>query len=370
MRHRTNGESGKAYALVLAAVVSGTLLGCGLTELRVRIESDIDDLMSTETMRTIEDIESAAPELIVEGPDGPFKDELRRALVESKVGREGRVHLSFSEDLQSGSRKRSVKVKAIAHWVSFPRLSKFRGTFNAEITAEGGSSGSLDADIGRSVGDEIGQWLLRSRPEGPRDRGEAPGKAVSVELNSNQTCVLFEDGDVHCFGPTASALASVSGLEDAVEQSGPGCARTRDGRVMCWDLSNPNLLLQAEPACGITKASAIGGSRSAGCAIVDGDRVTCWTSKAFGSCSKTGADAEGLYSVALPESLADVEPIELRILPWNDPDDHCIRFKNGAVACFELGSPEEAPTATIANWVKNADRLGSADGSVCARSDF
>lgn len=113
-----------------------------------------------------------------------------------------------------------------------------------------------------------------------------------VVAGGANSCVLFEDGTVRCYGAEGSrrgaeGTTAVPGISGAVEialGAAHSCARLDDGTVQCWGANAFGQIGDGTiegpraptPVLGLTNATAIAAGDDHTCAIVNDGKVVCW----------------------------------------------------------------------------------------------
>lgn len=163
-------------------------------------------------------------------------------------------------------------------------------------------AGTQNTLCGRATSDVVRCWTLEGQTGAasgpPRDFRGLSGTS-HLAVYDDTACVVLGDGRVSCWkttdestgcGSMTTSPTAMSGLADIVEvQLGEcrGCARQRDGRVLCWGQSGlfadrpnmfgetPTLLTAVPPARKLALGSTWVGED---CLLSTGGEVYCWGS--------------------------------------------------------------------------------------------
>jgi len=218
---------------------------------------------------------------------------------------------------------------------------------------------------GRAVAtcSEEGQWKKEVCPEAQPICKNASCLGISMAAaGGTNTCVLFEDGTVRCFGAEGSrrgarGTSMVPGISGAVELAlgaRHSCARLDDKSVMCWGANafgqvGDGTIEGPRPptsVLGLTNAEAIAAGSDHTCAIVTGGKVVCW---GRGDFNALGGPPPKLPAGAKPPVLPEesgVSPAEPGGPPTLIPGitgaslialgarHGCVVGRGGRVACF------------------------------------
>lgn len=178
------------------------------------------------------------------------------------------------------------------------------------------------------------------------------GDAIALRSGRAHTCALRQTGAIACWGANnhgqigngagaaqlkqpvhiPTAVTKVDASEIAV---GPdhGCARTRDGKAVCWGRNDAGQLgsgtassvwTSRVPVQGLTNLTALAVGPVHACAAI-GERLACWGDNSAGQAGFAGASADvpriGIQGL-------DVASMSL------GRDHSCARLRNGEVACW------------------------------------
>lgn len=210
---------------------------------------------------------------------------------------------------------------------------------------------------------EEGQWTKEVCPDGKPICKNASCLAISMTMaGGTNTCVLFVDGTVRCFGAQGSrrgargttAVPGISGAVDLALGAAHSCARLDDGSVECWGSNKFGQIGDGTiegpraptPVLGLTNAAALAAGDDHTCALVSGGKVVCW---GRGDFNALGGPAPKPPAGAKPKAAGDessVSPAE----PGGPPTllagisgatfvalgarHGCLVWRGGRVACF------------------------------------
>ena len=217
---------------------------------------------------------------------------------------------------------------------------------------------------GRSIAtcSDEGEWSKEVCPDGKPICKNASCLGISaVVAGGTNTCTLFADGSVRCFGAEGSrrgarGTTNVPGVSGAVELAlgvGHSCARLDDGSVQCWGANTFGQLGDGTtegpraptPVLGLTNATALAAGDDHTCAIVAGGKVACW---GRGDANALGGPAPRAPAGAKPKGPDEpsVSPAE----PGGPPTllagisgassvalgarHGCVIWRGGRIACF------------------------------------
>jgi alpha-tubulin suppressor-like RCC1 family protein len=180
------------------------------------------------------------------------------------------------------------------------------------------------------------------------------GDATALAAGRAHTCALRRSGTVACWGSNVQGQignsagaaqlktpvhipVAVTKLDDASEIAvGPdhGCARKRDGAVVCWGRNDASQLgsgtsssvwTSRVPVQDLRGVSALDVGPLHACAAM-GERIACWGDNAAGQCGFAGASA----AIPTPVAIAGLDVAGLAL----GRDHTCARLRSGEVACW------------------------------------
>lgn len=210
---------------------------------------------------------------------------------------------------------------------------------------------------------EEGQWTKEVCPSSKPicKNASCLGIRGAVAGGSN-SCVLFEDGTVRCFGAGetrrgtrgTSAVPGISGAVELALGAAHSCARLDDASVLCWGANAFGQIGDGTiegpraptPVLGLTNATAIAAGDEHTCAIVNGGKVVCW---GRGDFNALGGPPPKPPLGAKPKPVAEEPEVSLAE-PGGPPTllpgisgaalvslgvrHGCVVWRGGRVACF------------------------------------
>ncbi len=227
---------------------------------------------------------------------------------------------------------------------------------------------------------EEGQWTKQVCPDGKPlcKNSSCLGVSAAVAGGTN-SCVLFADGTVRCFGAEGSrrgarGTTNVPGISGAVELAlgaAHSCARLDDGTVQCWGANTFGQIGDGTiegpraptPVLGLTNATALAAGDDHTCAIVAGGKVVCW---GRGDSNALGGPAPRPPAGAKPKSPDEpsVSPAQPGGPPMLLPGitgassvalgarHGCLIWRGGRVACFGEDDRNQLGTFVAGGVVK------------------
>jgi len=207
------------------------------------------------------------------------------------------------------------------------------------------------------------------------------GPAAQLAVGGGDSCARTPDGRVVCWGQWGSKILPptfVADLSDAIEIAvgeGHACARRRTGAVVCWGNNRSwwqgmtsTQVLPIEPVDELAGATAIGHGAYFACALGADHQVRCM-----------GANADGQLGDGTLVGRAAARPVvgltDVRELAVG-ATHACARLGSGAVKCWgsdiegELGDEHDAPSPLPVEVVGPHDAVALAVGTgiSCARN--
>jgi len=149
-----------------------------------------------------------------------------------------------------------------------------------------------DGNATSTCGDE-GQWSKVPCPAGrPICKSASCIGLRAVAAGGANTCAMFEDGSVRCYGASGSRrgggpveqVGSVLGAVELALGAAFSCARLGDGTVTCWGDNSFGQIGDGTtlgprpptPVLGLSGATAIAAGDEHVCALVAGGKIDCW----------------------------------------------------------------------------------------------
>lgn len=196
--------------------------------------------------------------------------------------------------------------------------------------------------------------------------------AAAITAGQSHTCVLVQNGAVKCWGsnfgfqlgdgwasryrPLPMDGAGLSAVEGVATGDFGACALVSGGKVMCWGQNSTGQLgdntaisrFVPQGVVGISGATAIAGSATHTCALVNGS-VKCW----------------GLGYGLSPVDVAGIAGASAIALGW---DYTCVLLNNGSIKCWgrndlgQLGDGTTTPRPTPVDVIGITDATAIAIG--------
>jgi len=227
-------------------------------------------------------------------------------------------------------------------------------------------------------------------PPPPEDR-----RADLLAAGGAHTCARLVDGTVWCWGannhgqlgwgeptfnmPTRTIptmIRDLGGVEELALGGAHGCARLKDGAVLCWG-ANVNAQIgdgttddryRPTPVEGLKGAARIAAGQTASCAAMQDGTVMCWGGMPTPREPPPGASVAQSRRPAPVPDLANVTAVTMGAA------HACALGRDGAVRCWgenqkgQLGDGTTAPRArpTLVKGLRGAVQIDAGPTSTCA----